>query len=112
MSAVNKNREEISSQQKTFADTIWIAKAIYYQADKLVLLTIIILSLADVSPTHSSGLPQGNVFNHKRTALYIIYKTKTRIMTNKHTKLIFFHMHIMQPNQWNLRIFNSVTVRG
>jgi len=31
------------------------------QADKLALLEII-LSLADVSPTYSSGLPQGNVF--------------------------------------------------
>jgi len=31
------------------------------QADRLVLLTIILL-LADVSPTYSSGLPQGNGF--------------------------------------------------
>jgi len=31
------------------------------QADKLDLLAIILL-LADVSPTYSSGLPQGNVF--------------------------------------------------
>jgi len=31
------------------------------QADKLALLAIILL-LADVSPTYSSGLPQGNVF--------------------------------------------------
>jgi len=31
------------------------------QADKLALLAIILL-LADVSPTNSSGLPQGNVF--------------------------------------------------
>jgi len=32
-----------------------------YQADKLALLAIILL-LADISPTYSSGLPQGNVF--------------------------------------------------
>jgi len=31
------------------------------QADQLDLLAIILL-LADVSPTYSSGLPQGNVF--------------------------------------------------
>jgi len=31
------------------------------QADKLDLLAIFLL-LADVSPTYSSGLPQGNVF--------------------------------------------------
>jgi len=31
------------------------------QAEKLALLAIILL-LADVSPTYSSGLPQGNVF--------------------------------------------------
>jgi len=30
-----------------------------YQADKLALLAIFLL-LADVSPTYSSGLPQGN----------------------------------------------------
>jgi len=30
------------------------------QADKLALLVF----LADVSPIYSSGLPQGNVFNH------------------------------------------------
>jgi len=33
------------------------------QTDKLALLAIILL-VADVSPTYSSGLPQGNVFNH------------------------------------------------
>jgi len=33
------------------------------QTDTLALLVIILL-VADVSPTYSSGLPQGNVFNH------------------------------------------------
>jgi len=38
-----------------------ICHQVLNQADELALLAIILL-LADISPTYSSGLPQGNVF--------------------------------------------------
>jgi len=41
-------------------ETLWSYRNAWSQADKLVLLAIFVL--ADVSPTYSSGLPQGNDF--------------------------------------------------
>jgi len=40
-----------------------ICNQVSNQTDKFALLTIILL-VVDVSPTYSSGLPQGNVFNY------------------------------------------------
>jgi len=42
-----------------------------HEADKLALLVIILL-LADVLPTYTSGLPQGNVFSPRITCNLLI----------------------------------------
>jgi len=52
----SKSFETLMDFLEFFVQKLW-------SADKLALLAII-LFLANVSPTYSSGRPQGNLFNH------------------------------------------------